>query len=77
MPVMIVVGTAEELKNGKGHLAYTQTQAAARVGCTEMTLRRYVRDGKITPYAERLMGAVLYTENDVETLKASMLNDRY
>lgn len=77
MPVMIVVGTAEELKQGKGQLALTHTQAAARIGCAEATLRKYVGEGKITPYAERLMNAVLYTEAAVEVLKATKMNDSF
>lgn len=77
MPVMIVVGTSEELKAGKGVLAMTHTQAAARIGCNELTLRKYVAQGRITPYPERFMNAVLYVEKDVETLKASKLAEGY
>lgn len=77
MPILIVAGSQEQLKQGKGESMLTITQAAARLGVGERTLRIYVGKGRITPYDERLMGCLLFSEPSVEELKESMMKDGY
>ena len=77
MPAVIIVGAADELKSGKGILALTSAQAAARIGCSIASLRLYVLQGKITPYPEKIGGIVIFKETDVETFKASRMGSNY
>ncbi len=77
MPIMIVVGSEEELKAGRGEPALTFTQAAARLGVTVLTLRKYIEKALITPFEERLSGALLFPESAVEQLRQSRLRDGY
>lgn len=74
---MIVAGTEAQLKEGKGEAMLTVTQAAARLGIGERTLRIYITKDRITPFEERLMGSLLFAESDVETLKQQMMKDGY
>jgi len=77
VPILIVAGTEPELKTGKGEAMLFLTQAAARLGVTERTLRLYVEAGKITPYDERLMGSLLFPEAEVERFKLGRMKDGY
>ena len=68
MPVVFLVGTDEELEQGKGKPALTRTVAAARLGVTERTIRELVEAAQLTP-AEYIGNNVLFLSEDVEELR--------
>lgn len=63
-----VVGTPEELAAGRGEIAVTITQAAARLGVSEKTLREWVEEGRIAPVG-RCARIALFRTGDVEKLR--------
>lgn len=73
MPIVIMVGSDEELAENKGKRALTRTQAAARLGVTERRVGAFVEQGDLTPYDERLFNVPLYIEEDVEELRESRM----
>lgn len=77
MPIAIVVGDEQAIRSGKGKLALTSTQAAAKLGIHERSLRRIVTQGLITPCEEKHGAFLLFAEDDVEQLRKSRLRRSY
>jgi len=77
MPILLVAGTKEELRSGKGKVVIPITQAAAALGVNENTLRRLIEKNQITPYPERMRGMPLFLEEEVEKLRESREKDSY
>lgn len=72
--IAILVGTEQDIKNNRGVLALTSTQAAARLEVSERTLRRYVELGRITPHEERCGTLLVFTLESVEKLREELRN---
>lgn len=70
MPLVILYGTNEQISAGKGEVAITAAQAAARLGVSASRIRQMVLAERLQPLGERLHGADLFLERDVEVLKA-------
>jgi len=71
MPILIIVGSKDELRSGKGKVVIPITQAAAALGINENTFRRLIEKDLITPYPERMRGMPLFLEDEVEKLRES------
>lgn len=67
--VQVVVGTPEQIRAGVAETAVTTTQAAARLGVCENTIRNMVRSGEIVSCG-RFSKTDLFLESDVERLRA-------
>lgn len=65
---MFLVGSDEELEQGRGKPALTRTVAAARLGVTERTIRELVEADQITP-VEYVGNSVLFLSEDIEALR--------
>lgn len=70
MPLVILYGSNDQLSNGKGEVVVTAAQAAARLGVSSSRIRQLVMAGTLVPLAERLHGADLFPERDIEMLRA-------
>lgn len=70
MPLVILYGSNEQISSGKGEVAITAAQAAARLGVSASRIRQMVLAERIRPLPERFHGADLFLERDVEVLKA-------
>jgi hypothetical protein len=70
MPLVILYGSNEQISSGKGEVAITAAQAAARLGVSASRIRQMVLAERLQPLTERLHGADLFLERDVEMLKA-------
>ncbi len=70
--IAILVGSEAELKNNRGTLALTSTQAAARLEVSERTLRRYVELGRITPHEERCGTLLVFTLSEIDRLREEL-----
>jgi hypothetical protein len=69
MPVWVIYADTEELlKSGRGELALSSTQAAARLGFAERRIRELVKGGELTPIPEKNGVSHLYLERDVMDL---------
>ena len=77
MPLAIIAGSDEEIRSGKGQLMLTRTQAAARLGVSERRVNRFVEDGDLTPYEEKIFNSPLYPNDEVEHLRVSRLKRSY
>lgn len=73
MPIFTIYADTEEaLRSGKGQVALTSTQAAAKLGVHERSIRTFVKDGILTPCPEKSGCSPLYLECDV----IQLLEDR-
>lgn len=70
MPIVILHGPNDQISAGKGEVVVTAAQAAARLGVSASRIRQMVASGVLTPVGERLHGADLYREIDVEQVRA-------
>jgi predicted DNA-binding transcriptional regulator AlpA len=77
MPIVILVGEAEEIEAGKGRPALTRTQAAARLGIAEKSIYRLIENMELTPYPERLFNSPLFIEQEVEDLRQKRLKTSF
>lgn len=78
MPLWVVYADTEELlKSGRGELALSATQAAARLGTTERRVRALVMQGELTPVAEKHGVSPLYLERDVMELQEKRKKAHY
>lgn len=78
MPIFFVYAdTEDELRNGKGQVALTSTQAAARLGVHERRIREFVKNGDLTPCPEKSGCSPLYLEADVMQLLESRKKAHY
>ena len=64
----VLVGTPEEIRAGKGRTAITITQAAGRLGVSELSVRNLIAKGALASVA-RFAGALLFLEQEVEQLR--------
>lgn len=77
MPVWVVYAdTEEQLKAGRGQLALSSTQAAARLGLAERRIRFLVSAGELTPI-QKYGASLLYLERDVMELMERRKKDNY
>ena len=74
MPLVILYGSSEQISSGRGEVAITAAQAAARLGVSASRIRQFVLAGRLQPLGERLHGADLFLESTVEELKAAREN---
>jgi predicted DNA-binding transcriptional regulator AlpA len=77
MPIVILVGEAEEIAAGKGRQALTRTQAAARLGIAEKSIYRLIENMELTPYPERLFNSPLFLADEVEELRQKRLKTSF
>lgn len=70
MPLVILHGSSEQISAGKGEVVVTAAQAAARLGVSASRIRQLVMAGTLVPLSERLHGADLFPERDIEQLRA-------
>lgn len=70
MPVVILYGPNEQIAAGRGEIAITAAQAAARLGVSASRVRQLVLSGELSPLPERIHGADLFLEREIERLKA-------
>ncbi len=78
MPIFTVYAeTEEQLRGGKGQVALTSTQAAAKLGTHERSIRTFVKQGLLTPCPEKSGSQVLYLEHDVMLLLESRRKAHY
>jgi len=78
MPIFTVYAeTEEQLRNGKGQVALTSTQAAAKLGIHERRIRAFVNQGLLTPCPEKSGCSPLYLEHDVMILLESRRKAHY
>lgn len=70
MPLVILYGSSEQISTGKGEVVITAAQAASRLGVSASRIRQMVMSGQLRALSERLHGADLFPERDVERLKA-------
>lgn len=78
MPVVTLAGSELEIKQGKGKILLTRTEAAARLGISERSLANIIADNKLTPYPERPAGCarmVYFLKDDVDSLKDERANN--
>ncbi len=69
MPIFTIYADTEtDLRNGRGMVALTSTQAAARLGVHERRIREFVKTGELTPCPEKSGCSPLYLESDVMQL---------
>jgi len=73
VPIVVLVGTEEELKNGKGRVGLSAEAAASRLNIGGRGFRKLVANGEISPYEERLGPLTFYEEPDVEKLRQTRL----
>lgn len=78
MPIFTVYAdTEQELRSGKGQVALTSTQAAAKLGVHERRIRAFVNEGILTPCPEKSGCSPLYLEADVMNLLESRKKAHY
>lgn len=65
--VQVVVGTAEEIRSGRGECALTTAQAAAKLKLSPTGLRILLDTGVLKPCA-KFAKAFLFRESDVDRL---------
>lgn len=71
MPLVILYGSHDQIAAGRGEVAITAAQAAARLGISASRVRQLVMVGRLEPLGERLHGSDLFLERTVEQLKAA------
>ncbi len=69
MPIVVIAGTVEEVRSGKGQIVVTHTEAAAIAGVSFSTIRRLVELNQLTPYPERALGSPVYLLSDIEKIR--------
>ncbi|MFZ2152050.1 MAG: hypothetical protein WAV09_03020 [Minisyncoccia bacterium] len=78
MPIFTVYADTEALlRSGRGQVALTSTQAAARLGVPERRIRQFVNDAQLTPCPEKFGCSPLYLESDVMQLLESRKKSHY
>ncbi len=78
MPIFTVYAeTEQELRAGKGQVALTSTQAAAKLGTHERSIRTLVKAGLLTPCPEKSGCSPLYLEHDIMVLLESKRKAHY
>lgn len=73
MSIVIVAGTPDDIRQGRGRIVLSVTQTAARLGVTERTVRRLVETAVLTPHEEKLANTPLFFEEDVERVRESRM----
>lgn len=66
--LQIVVGTAENIRAGRGETAVTGTEAGARLGISGARIGQLAKDGILRPVTF-FQGTALFLESDVEALR--------
>lgn len=74
MPLVILHGTSDQISSGKGEVVVTAAQAAARLGVSSSRIRQLVMAGTLVPLRERLHGADLFPEREIELLRSQREN---
>lgn len=66
-----------DFDKGRGQVALTAAQAAARLGVSERRVRGFFEEAKLTPCPEKFWNSPLYLESDVEQLRQSRMKAHF